>query len=211
VVSLLSGVWAAQQTAIPCTRSSGTDYHAKGQFAYAAWSEQQCAALCASAQADQPCVYYTWTGRQSANCYLNPDASHASPSAGVSSGKCKSAAPTVSYAIGCVNASCPTDEYFDAAVASIAGASHVMVTVGLSQQFEYESGDRTAIELPGLQTELVRRLRAAMHTGQKLVCVFVHGGTFALQNLQQDCDAILDASVNIISARCAHSFPCPVF
>jgi len=83
------------------------------------------------------------------------------------------------------------------------------VTVGLSQQFEYEGGDRTAIELPGLQTELVHRLRAAMHTGQKLVCVFVHGGTFALQNLQQDCDAILDASVNITSARCAHSFLFP--
>jgi len=55
---------------------------------------------------------------------------------------------------------------------------------------ESESHDRTVIELPGQQVELVQALRDA--TTNPLVCVLIHGGAVALGDANDACDAIVD-------------------
>jgi beta-glucosidase len=108
---------------------------------------------------------------------------------------------------GCLNVSC-----FDADIESVTAATRDATTsvVILGNQFgsrpgwplchksnaigedgcESESHDRTRIELPGKQIDVVLAMRKA--TKGKLVCLLVHGGAVALGAAFDACDGILD-------------------
>ncbi len=67
----------------------------------------------------------------------------------------------------------------------------VLVGIGLDQLQESEGHDRTTIELPGNQNALVEAIYNAAN-GVRLVCFMVHGGTLALGDALNQCDAIVD-------------------
>jgi len=61
---------------------------------------------------------------------------------------------------------------------------------GTTDGCEAEALDRSTIELPGKQVELVRAMRAASEA--PLLCLLIHGGAVALGDAADACDAILD-------------------
>merc|ERR1712194_375459 len=61
---------------------------------------------------------------------------------------------------------------------------------GTTDGCEAEAHDRSTIELPGKQVELVRGMRAASEA--PLLCLLIHGGAVALGDAADACDAILD-------------------
>jgi beta-glucosidase len=89
---------------------------------------------------------------------------------------------------------CSDTSGFADAVALAVQSQVTVVTVGLSQDLESEGHDRPDLNLPGHQYDLVSALAQALQgTGKPLICVLIHGGTLALRNLINDCDAVLDA------------------
>lgn len=81
-----------------------------------------------------------------------------------------------------------------------AGADVVVFAGGISPAFEreqakvrepgFDDGDRTSIELPAVQREILRALKAA---GKEVVLVNCSGSAVALSPEMQSCDAILQA------------------
>ena len=57
----------------------------------------------------------------------------------------------------------------------------------------WQGHDRTAIELPGHQADLVAAVRAAVKPGTPVIGLLVHGGTLALGPAGDQLDAILSA------------------
>jgi beta-glucosidase len=111
---------------------------------------------------------------------------------------------------GCPTVACVANSSTAAAIAAAAAAAKnadvVIVTLGLefrgnregrptdlNLDYEAEGHDRDAIELPGLQGELVAALREALPPATPLVGLLVHGGTLALGDAGDDLDAILSA------------------
>jgi beta-glucosidase len=88
----------------------------------------------------------------------------------------------------------------DKTVAECAGADVVIFAGGISPSLEgeempvsvdgFRGGDRTKIELPTAQTELVKALKAA---GLKVVFVNFSGSAMGLTEVEPACDAILQA------------------
>ena len=81
-----------------------------------------------------------------------------------------------------------------------AGADVIVFAGGISPAFEreqakvrepgFDDGDRTSIELPAVQREILRALKAA---GKEVVLVNCSGSAVALSPEMQSCDAILQA------------------
>ena len=88
----------------------------------------------------------------------------------------------------------------DKTVAECQGADVVIFAGGISPSLEgeempvsidgFRGGDRTKIELPSAQTELVKALKAA---GMKVVFVNFSGSAMGLTEVEPACDAILQA------------------
>jgi beta-glucosidase len=88
----------------------------------------------------------------------------------------------------------------DQAVAAAAKSDAIVAFLGLSPEIEgeemplhvkgFEGGDRTSIELPDVQMQLVDALAA---TGKPLVIVLMNGSALALQSAAQKASAILEA------------------
>ncbi|MBO4443104.1 MAG: glycoside hydrolase family 3 C-terminal domain-containing protein [Bacteroidaceae bacterium] len=88
----------------------------------------------------------------------------------------------------------------DKTVAACADADVVIFAGGISPSLEgeempvsidgFRGGDRTKIELPAAQTELVKALKAA---GKKVVFVNFSGSAMGLTDVEPSCDAILQA------------------
>ena len=88
----------------------------------------------------------------------------------------------------------------DKTVAACANADVVIFAGGISPSLEgeempvsidgFRGGDRTKIELPAAQTELVKALKAA---GKKVVFVNFSGSAMGLTEVEPACDAILQA------------------
>ena len=88
----------------------------------------------------------------------------------------------------------------DKTVAACADADVVIFAGGISPSLEgeempvsidgFRGGDRTKIELPAAQTELVKALKAA---GKKVVFVNFSGSAMGLTDVEPACDAILQA------------------
>ena len=86
------------------------------------------------------------------------------------------------------------------AIAAAAKSDSIIVFLGLSPEIEgeempvhvpgFEGGDRSTIELPAVQQQLVTALAA---TGKPLVIVLMNGGALALQGTEQKAGAILEA------------------
>ena len=88
----------------------------------------------------------------------------------------------------------------DKTVAACADADVIIFAGGISPSLEgeempvsidgFRGGDRTKIELPAAQTELVKALKAA---GKKVVFVNFSGSAMGLADVEPACDAILQA------------------
>lgn len=88
----------------------------------------------------------------------------------------------------------------DKTVAACADADVIIFAGGISPSLEgeempvsiegFRGGDRTKIELPTAQTELVKALKAA---GKKVVFVNFSGSAMGLTDVEPSCDAILQA------------------
>lgn len=86
------------------------------------------------------------------------------------------------------------------AVATAAKSDAIVAFLGLSPEIEgeemplhvegFEGGDRTTIELPAVQQQLVEALAA---TGKPLVVVLMNGSALALPNVEKQSAAILEA------------------
>ncbi len=93
----------------------------------------------------------------------------------------------------------PATSGFLAAVWTAEQADVVVAVMGLSPRMEGEegeaclsdaAGDRTAIELPEIQVELLRRIKAK---GKRLVVVLMNGGAVACPWVAEHADAIIAA------------------
>ena len=88
----------------------------------------------------------------------------------------------------------------DKTVAACADADVIIFAGGISPSLEgeempvsiegFRGGDRTKIELPAAQTELVKAIKAA---GKKVVFVNFSGSAMGLTDVEPSCDAILQA------------------
>ncbi|MBN2046791.1 MAG: glycoside hydrolase family 3 C-terminal domain-containing protein [Anaerolineaceae bacterium] len=108
----------------------------------------------------------------------------------------------VRYAPGCDLAEETTD-LFDEAVELVRDSDIAVVVLGLSQLFEGEEGqdegnppgqrsfgDRTEIDLPGVQEALLREID---QTGKPVVLVLLNGSALAINWAQKNIPAILEA------------------
>lgn len=89
---------------------------------------------------------------------------------------------------------------FDGVASSVSDADAIIFVGGLSPKIEgedmpvtldgFRGGDRTRIELPSVQTEMMKALKA---TGKPLVLVICGGGAVAIPWEAKNCDAIINA------------------
>ena len=94
---------------------------------------------------------------------------------------------TVHYAQGCTVATNDTSG-FAAAIAAAQAAEYTIAVFGIDQSQEHEGGTRSDIVLPGVQTELLKALRA---TTTKLIVVLMGGSAMAVPWLADAADALL--------------------
>eukprot|EP00040_Diaphanoeca_grandis_P016628 m.86075 g.86075 ORF g.86075 m.86075 type:complete len:819 (+) comp25925_c0_seq2:50-2506(+) len=96
--------------------------------------------------------------------------------------------PSAVYAHGCDIASTNTSGFASA----IEAASHASITIavmGIDQSQEHETGTRTAIELPGVQIELLESIKG--NTSTKLIVVLMGGSAMAVPWIKANADAVL--------------------
>eukprot|EP01060_Flectonema_neradi_P018021 TRINITY_DN2483_c1_g2_i2.p1 TRINITY_DN2483_c1_g2~~TRINITY_DN2483_c1_g2_i2.p1 ORF type:complete len:776 (+),score=198.43 TRINITY_DN2483_c1_g2_i2:44-2371(+) len=79
---------------------------------------------------------------------------------------------------------------FAAAVAAAGDADIVVMMLGLSEKVEAESHDRTSIDLPGVQKDLITAVAAK---GKPMVLVLVNGGMVALGSQLNSFHGIIDS------------------
>ncbi|CAF1382016.1 unnamed protein product [Didymodactylos carnosus] len=65
-------------------------------------------------------------------------------------------------------------------------------TVQTYQSMESEGRDRSTIDLPVGQYELVRLLKSVIGPNKSLIGILIRGGSIALHNLMDDCDGLID-------------------
>ena len=192
VVTLFEGI-NAYVTGEPEVRSCGTllnntDYYVPGGVGVVAGSPDVCCTMCSF---NPECVLWTW---YDSLCYLKANAS-ISPvhSPGRISGKpVPSGSPRITFAPGCNAVGCEDESGFESAGRVAAGADAVLVVLGLNQTFERETHDRTTIDFPQGQYDLVSHLRASVGPNTPIIGVLIHGGTLAFHDMESDLDAILD-------------------
>jgi beta-glucosidase len=85
---------------------------------------------------------------------------------------------------------CGSDADFDAAVAAANGAQQVVLALGESRGQSGEAAARSEIDLPGLQQELIDRIKA---TGKPFVVVLFNGRPLTLSKVDAAAPAILEA------------------
>jgi putative NADH-flavin reductase len=95
--------------------------------------------------------------------------------------------PEAKYAAGCTIASNDTTNF--AAAVSVAKASDVTIAVmGIDTTQEFEGGTRTAIELPGVQSQLLTELRK---TSTTLILILLGGSALAIATEKTLVDTIV--------------------
>ncbi len=109
--------------------------------------------------------------------------------------------PNTTYAEGCSIADkepptntpadeCGSDAGFDEAVATAQAADQVVLALGESRGQSGEAAARSEIDLPGLQEELIARIKA---TGKPFVVVLFNGRPLTLEGVEGPSPAILEA------------------
>lgn len=94
----------------------------------------------------------------------------------------------VNYAKGC-DAYCKTDEEFAAAVNAAKTSDFTIMVIGESSDMSAEAASRSEIDLPGLQTELVKQIHA---TGKPYTVVLMNGRPLTINWLAENSPAILE-------------------
>lgn len=84
----------------------------------------------------------------------------------------------------------PGGSQFLAAMEAASHADVIVACVGLSPAQEDEEGDRTSIELPAVQLDLLKALKK---TGKPLVAVLINGGPVSSPWMAQNCDAVIES------------------
>ena len=79
---------------------------------------------------------------------------------------------------------------YETVKADVADADVIIVIAGISAQMEGEGGDKATIELPAVQQNLIRAMRA---TGKPVVVVNSSGSAIAYGCLENDYDALIQA------------------
>jgi beta-D-xylosidase 4 len=79
---------------------------------------------------------------------------------------------------------------FDEAVRTTEEAEAVVLFLGIDKTVEGEVGDRDNIELPGVQLQLLKRVRAV---GKPTVVVLINGGGLGAEEIVQQTDALVEA------------------
>ena len=87
---------------------------------------------------------------------------------------------------------CGSDAGFAEAEAAAAGAEQVVLALGESREQSGEANSRSELDLPGLQEELIRRVKAAAN-GKPVAVVLFNGRPLALGSVVEDAPAILEA------------------
>jgi len=87
---------------------------------------------------------------------------------------------------------CGSDAGFGAAVAAAGAAQQVVLAVGESREQSGEAASRSEIDLPGMQEELIRRVKAAA-AGKPVVVVLFNGRPLTLDGVTGVADAVLEA------------------
>jgi beta-glucosidase len=85
---------------------------------------------------------------------------------------------------------CGSDAGFDAAVAAAQNADQVVLALGESRGQSGEAASRSEIDLPGLQQELIDRIKA---TGKPFAVVLFNGRPLTLSKVDAAAPAILEA------------------
>ncbi len=185
----------------------GVDFFQIGNTQRPAKDAADCCALC---QADDRCRFFGFTKAEKSCWFKETDDGRVQDS-NVVSGSCGQDA--VTFAQACATVDCKEGaggQLFDAAVAA-AGQPEVeviVVTLGLlfgnlctgwfgyhpdSPACEAEAWDRTTLDLPGHQADLVVALRKA-NPAAKIVALLIHGGSLVLGDaVESAVDAIVDA------------------
>ncbi|XP_065837827.1 uncharacterized protein [Oscarella lobularis] len=192
IVSIMQGIenaFGLPPTKPNCTVEQDIDYFVQGEGGTSSPNASDCCVQCMN---DATCQYYTWYQN---SCYLKTSDAGRKTSEGRISGKCLSKGPSVGklvFAAGCSNVRCTDTSGFDQATDAAKDADAIVIVLGLDQSQESEGHDRSVVELPGNQAELVAAVRKA-NPNAPLVVVLVHGGTLALGSVLDDADAIVDA------------------
>jgi beta-glucosidase len=170
----------------------GVSYVAPGDLSVHSHDERECSQRC---RADPNCQSFSYhiSLKRHHTCFFNPSGNATMDPmfiSGASPPKCS----TVTFAAACAGGmQCRKPYGFDDAVVAAQSADAVVLVLGLDQNLESEGNDRQTIDLPENQYLLANRIAEATVARQTpVICVFVHGGTFAPKGLSQQCTAILD-------------------
>jgi len=189
VSTVLDGI--LQELGVPgtpaCDLQQDVDYFVQNEGGVEARGAEECCFLCSLSPSCAKWTFYEGV------CYFKDASAQPVSSPGRISGVCPAKSDKLRFAAGCGDVACESDALFPDAVAAVQGAGAVVVLLGLDQTQEYETHDRTEIELPGNQAALVAALRGAVGPSVPIVAVLIHGGTLGLGSVLEDADAILDA------------------
>ncbi|MDQ3632989.1 MAG: glycoside hydrolase family 3 C-terminal domain-containing protein [Acidobacteriota bacterium] len=94
----------------------------------------------------------------------------------------------INYAKGC-DAYCKTDEEFAAAVNAAKTSDFTIMVIGESSDMSAEAASRSEIDLPGMQTKLVKQIHA---TGKPYAVVLMNGRPLTINWLAENSPAILE-------------------
>jgi beta-glucosidase len=87
---------------------------------------------------------------------------------------------------------CQSDAGFAQAETVAAAADQVVLALGETREMSGEANARSTLDLPGMQEELLRRVKAAA-AGKPVAVVLFNGRPLALENIMGDAPAILEA------------------
>lgn len=188
VVSVVKALVEAvgQNVTANCSFEQDVDYYQPGQPGIAVYDPEACCYLCS---VNTSCHFWTF---YAGSCYLKSTDAGRVSSPGRVSGSCASEQSIVQWQPGCNDVKCEDTTGFADAIALASSAEITIVMLGLDQSLESEGMDRSQIELPEGQQQLVTALRSVT-SGRPLIGVLVHGGAIALQAAESELDVILDA------------------
>ena len=123
-------------------------------------------------------IFFSLMGRESYTLYVGLPRKYVSPL------EAFSAIGNVTYATGCLDASCSNDTYFSEAKEAAKSAEVTIIFVGTDLSIEAEFVDRVDFLLPGNQTELIKQV-AEVSSGPVILVVLSGSNidiTFAKNN-----------------------------
>ena len=212
-----------------CQYLNNTYFNETAYFINVAYSPQECCALCYQDDwcnywsfAEISYVFYCHFYHNITNSTQNKVSTHSSV---YTSGICKNKGnilpnntqSKVIFEYGCQTVACSTTNMFTQALntigSNINNLDYIIMFLGLDQTQEAEGHDRTTINLPGYQAQLVQNVSDLVDRNNvtnintmknrkynyketvdvPIVCILIHGGTLGLANVLDQCNVILDA------------------